>query len=472
MGCLMHRQDDHHFPKFHVRRPAGFVNDPNGPVLIDDELHLYFQYRAAASGAGFVSWGHASSRDFVNWRHHRLAITPEPDGLDVDGSWSGNTVLNDDQVVAFYSAYDRTAKYQSVVKAISNDGGFSFGPSSRTVPDPDTAEGIAFFRDPFVWRDGERWRMVVGAGAVDETASVRLFESRDLADWTPVGVMAAMRRQSTAAGDSGAMWECPQVATLNGQDVLIVSPWAPGCELMQVLTLSGLDDTESTLPVVGRLDHGANFYAASVLRSSPSGPIVWGWATEGRSDDWCVEADWSGMLTLPRAISMRPDGSVASHPLPAMVTLRNDQVELVRDASGDLIAPDLPAQAEFCLDLGAGPVRAPVRVRMRFASDEHLDMTVDWSSATVTLDRSCASVDPRAHQSAVSFVEPRCAEGLRLTISVYIDGSIVELFTNSGRCATVRMYPTSPPPWRLEILGNALDDHITCWSLRSVINHA
>lgn len=462
----MRREGDHHFPKFHVRRPTGFVNDPNGPILIDGKLHLYFQYRSAASGAGFVSWGHASSRDFVNWRHHRLAITPEPDGLDVDGSWSGNTVLSDGQVVAFYSAYDTTAKYQSVVKAISDDGGFAFGPSVRTVPDPDVAEGITFFRDPFVWRDGDRWRMVVGTGAADETASVRLFESPDLADWTPVGVMAAMLRQSTGAGDTGAMWECPQVATLNGQDVLIVSPWAPGCELMQVLTLSGLDDLAKTPLVVGRLDHGANFYAASVLRSSPYGPIVWGWSTEGRSDDWCVEADWSGMLTLPRSIFMRPDGTVATDPLPAMVTLRSDHVELVRDSSGDLGTPKLSAQAELHLDLGAGPARPPVRARLRFGSDEHLDISVDWSRGTVTVDRSCASVDPRAHRGAVSFVEPRCAEGVRLTISVYVDGSIIELFTNSGRCATVRMYPTSPPPWRLEILGSTLDDHINCRSLR------
>ncbi|HEY3925345.1 MAG TPA: glycoside hydrolase family 32 protein [Acidothermaceae bacterium] len=468
----MHREDDHHFPKFHVRRPTGFVNDPNGPILIDDELHLYFQYRAAASGAGFVSWGHASSRDFVNWRHHRLAITPEPDGLDVDGSWSGNTVLNDDRVVAFYSGYDASARYQSVVKAISNDGGFTFGPSVRTVPDPDVDDGIAFFRDPFVWRDGDRWRMVVGAGAADETAAVRLFESPDLADWTPAGVLAAMPRQLTAAGDTGAMWECPQLATLDEQDVLIVSPWAPGCELMQVLTLSGLDGAVGTPPVVGRLDYGANFYAASVLRSSPYGPVVWGWATEGRSNDWCVEADWAGMLTLPRSVSLRPDGTVASDPLPAMVTLRNDHVELVRDASGELGTPGLSAQAELRLDLAVAAERPPVRVRMRFGPDEHLDITVDWFSRTISADRSCASVDPRAHRGVVSFVEPHCAEGAGLSITVYVDGSIIELFTSSGRCATVRMYPIAPPPWGLEILGSGLDDEINCWSLRPAADQA
>lgn len=454
---------DHHFPAFHVRRPTGFMNDPNGPILLPDGLHLYFQYRPAASGDGAVCWGHASSPDFVHWRQHGLAISPGSAALDSQGSWSGNTVLNDGQVIAFHSAYDASARYQSVVQAVSTDGGFSFGPSARAAPDPDAAEHIAFFRDPFVWRDGDRWRMVVGAGTADGTACARSFDSTDLAEWVPTGVMAAMSRQATDAGDTGAMWECPQVATFGDEDVLIVSPWAPGCELMQVLTLSGLGD--ATPPIVGRLDCGANFYAASVLRSSPFGVVVWGWATEARSAEWCVEADWAGMLTLPRSITMRSDGTVASQPLPALVALRRDRVQLVRDASGDLLAPDLTAQTELRLVLAGGPERSPVRARMRFGSDEHLDVTIDWRSGIATIDRSCASLDPRAHRGSVSFAEPLCATGASLTITAYFDGSIVELFTNSGRCATVRMYPTSPPPWGLELLGTTADDRIECWSL-------
>ncbi len=360
-------------------------------------------------------------------------------------------MLNDGQVIAFYSAYDATAKYQSVVKAVSADGGFSFGPSVPAVPDPAAAEGIAFFRDPFVWRDGDRWQMVVGAGTTTDTASARIFESADLAEWVPAGVMAAMPRQVTDAGDTGAMWECPQVATFGEQDVLIVSPWAAGCELMQVLTLSELG--KPTPPVVGRLDHGENFYAASVLRSSPFGVVVWGWATEARSAEWCVEADWAGMLTLPRSISMRSDGTVASHPLPALAALRQHHVELLRDVSGDLVASDLTAQSEVRLDLASGPERSAVRARMRFGSDEHLDVTIDWRSGTVTVDRAHSSVDPRAHRGSVSFAEPLCATSASLTITAYFDGSIVELFTNSGRCATVRMYPTTPPPWQPPGLG-------------------
>lgn len=459
----MDRKSGHHFPRFHVRPSTGFVNDPNGPIILGEEVHLYFQYRSATSGQGPVSWGHASSSDFVHWRIHQLALTPEPGGLDLDGAWSGSTVLNAGKVVAFYAAYDATARYQSIVTASSDDGGYHFGRRRRVLPDPDPSEGVATFRDPYVWYDGGLWHMVVGAGDEHETASARLYESDDLISWSRGAPMAAMQRRLTEAGDTGGMWECPQVVTLDGSDILIVSPWSPGTELMPVLTLSGLGDNGTR--TIGRLDHGANFYAASVLRDSPFGPLAWGWATEGRSLDWCVETDWSGMLTLPRALSIRDDGTIASSPLPVMSQLRNESLGVVRDSAGSLVASILPAQAEVRLQLSSQRSSRPLRARFRFSVEEYLDITVDWSSGSVTIDRSRASTDTRARHDSVSFREPNCASDTQLTMTAYLDGSILELFTNSGRCATVRFYPTALPPWALEVQGCLETDGVCVWSL-------
>lgn len=455
---------DHHFPAFHVRPRTGFVNDPNGPIILAGELHLYFQYRTASSGDSPVRWGHASSRDYVNWAYHPPAITPSPGGPDVDGAWSGNTVRDGARVVAFYSAYHARRRYQSVVSATSDDGGYHFGPGSQAVADPGPGERVTHFRDPFVWRHGEGWRMVVGSGTEGKAASARLYESSDLVSWRPAGALAVMRQHVVAGEDTGAMWECPQVATLDGTDALIVSPWSPGTELAPVLTLTGLTDEAG--PRVGRLDHGRNFYAASVLRDSPFGPLAWGWATEGRSANWCVAADWSGMLTLPRRLSLRPDGTVASSPLPVMTSLRRESVGIDRGSAARLRSTGLSAQAEIRLELCAAARRAPVTARLRFSAAEHLDITIDFAAGTVSIDCSAASADPRAHRDSAYFTEPLCAQGAPVTLTAYLDGSILELFTSSGRCATVRMYPTSPPPWHVDVDGSLMDDDLRCWVLR------
>jgi beta-fructofuranosidase len=218
---------------------------------------------------------------------------------------------------------------------------------------------------------------------------------------------------------------------------------------------------------VGRLDHGTNFYAASVLRDSPFGTVIWGWATEARSLEWSVSVDWAGMLTLPRALSMRTDGTVASFPLPTMEKLRTSQAEVVRHGSGVVRASGLPAQSEIRLDLDNGPSRPTVLARIRFGPSEHLDIGIDWSSGVVSIDRSHASADPRATGDTASFTEPGCFASASLQLTAYLDGSILELFTNSGRCATVRMYPTSPPPWSLEVQGINQGDNVDCWLLSS-----
>jgi beta-fructofuranosidase len=135
-------------------------------------------------------------------------------------------------------------------------------------------------------------------------------------------------------------------------------------------------------PAVTRFDKGANFYAASAMRTSPAGPLVWGWVTEGRSADWTVEADWSGMLSLPRSVSLTPAGQLACRPVDGLDTLRGEQLEPSEGSTTSTMAYDgLPAQVELEFAL-AGAARgggdaAPTRVSLRCGGDEHLDVVVD-----------------------------------------------------------------------------------------------
>ncbi len=450
---------DHLFPRFHVRPPTGFVNDPNGPLAIDGELHLYFQYRAAASGAGPVSWGHATSSDFVTWRYHRPAIAPQPYGPDRDGCWSGTTVCVDGRVAALYAGFAEGVAHQPTVLAWSTDYGFGFGDGRVVVPGPDPGDDIAHYRDPFVWREDERWRMLVGTGDRDHVAAARLYESSDLIDWSDRGALLALVRQTADGLDTGAMWECPQLARLSGTDVLIVSPWVPGEKLKPVLTIA--DPTGA--PVIARLDHGSSFYAASVLRESPFGPLVWGWATEERDDEWCVETDWSGLLTLPRQIDLGADGRVLSRPLPALTTLRRDPlVHLGGDAPTSAVH-GVPAQFELALEL-TSPVE-PVQLRIAFSEHERLDCVVDPARGEITVDASSASADPRARGSHVRFADRGLTAGEPCSLTLFVDGSIVEAFTGSGACATVRLYPTTAPPWSIEVNGLAGADRLTVWEM-------
>ncbi len=88
-------------------------------------------------------------------------------------------------------------------------------------------------------------------------------------------------------------------------------------------------------------------------------------------------------------------------------------------------------------------------------------MAVDADRGTVLIDRGQASMDPRAIGGVISISDAFAANA---TVRAFVDGSVVELFTSAGRAATVRFYPTSPPPWSLEVLGGATDS-VRIWHL-------
>jgi beta-fructofuranosidase len=441
---------DHHFPRYHVRPRTGYVNDPNGPLRMLGRWHLYFQYTSDTPRVGSVVWGHASSADLVSWQYHRPALSPHPGGADRNGCWSGNTVLDGDEVVAFYSGLRKEHRYQSVLSARSGDGGESFGPPRQVVADPAPDEQVAEFRDPFVWKEDGGWSMLVGAGAVPGGPSARFYTSEDLVNWVYQGPFA-----TPASGvELGDMWECPQLVSFDDREALLVSAYdfdriRPG----RVLAVIGRRSGHTLVsPQVARVDEGADFYAASVLRDE-SDPIMWGWLKEGRAEAWAREADWSGMISLPRAVSLTRDGRLGSAPAKELTGLRREQ-----------IGRSVPAQFEAHLELHDHN-HAPTRMALGTSAGEQLDIEVDWSAGRVTIDRNRASHDRRADGGSFSFNEPEICTTGTLSLRWFVDGSVSELFTGSGRCATVRFYPTEPPPWTLEFTGLTTNDEVRVWRL-------
>ena len=77
----------------------------------------------------------------------------------------------------------------------------------------------------------------------------------------------------------------------------------------------------------GELDLGA-FYAPKTQLDAHGRRILWGWIQEKRStdpkknDDAMRAAGWSGMMSLPRVLSLDKDGTLRIKALPEIAKLR------------------------------------------------------------------------------------------------------------------------------------------------------
>ena len=71
-------------PLFHLTPRCGWMNDPNGFCRYNGEYHLFYQYYPYETVWGPMHWGHAKSKDLINWEYLPAAMAPD-EQYDKDG---------------------------------------------------------------------------------------------------------------------------------------------------------------------------------------------------------------------------------------------------------------------------------------------------------------------------------------------------------------------------------------------------
>ncbi|BDZ48545.1 hypothetical protein GCM10025867_07860 [Frondihabitans sucicola] len=104
---------------------------------------------------------------------------------------------------------------------------------------------------------------------------------------------------------------------------------------------------------------------------------------------------------------------------------------------------------------------------LRFSERECLEILIDWDGGTISIDRSRASSDPRADGRSVGFAAAGLTETRRIGLDVFVDGSIVELFTSAGDVATMRVYPAEPGAMDVEVTNVDTASTGSAWPMRA-----
>ncbi len=122
-------------------------------------------------------------------------------------------------------------------------------------------------------------------------------------------------KQGTDPVDSGEMWECPDFFPLDGKHVLIHST-----ERRTLWQIGTLDPATMLFHAEneGLLDHGA-YYAPKSQLDAHGNRILWGWITETRPQAEYAAAGWSGMMSLPRRLSIA-NGQLVMEPAPEVAS--------------------------------------------------------------------------------------------------------------------------------------------------------
>lgn len=459
-------EDDPHRPRHHFLAPANWLNDPNGLIQTDGLTHLFYQYNPNGPFHGTVHWGHAVSRDLVYWQDLPVALAPTPGGPDADGCWSGCAVMDGVTPTLLYTGGGGDPQVQCL--ATSTDGLVTWQKRPQPVisapPEGLGLIGPPDFRDPFVWREGDTWFMVLGVGLSHVGGAVLLYRSSTLTEWEYLNVV-----HSGAFGAGDVMWECPNLFALGDRHVLLVSE-QPEFKYTYY-TLGDFDGRRLTPDVSGKTDAGRYLYAALTLQDDQNRRLMWAWLREGRTGAAERRAGWSGVMALPRVLGVVGDG-LEQRPLPELEVLRYDEQAfqaVLRE--GERLSfrevPDNSYELQLDIDLGTASAFALTL----FASPDGREKTVlsyDAGTDSLKLDAQASSLDPETEPETVSVKHERASSTLHLR--VFADRSVIEVFADRKTCVTGRVYPTLQESCGvgLECLNGSVTLNVTLWRMRSI----
>lgn len=329
------------------------MNDPHGITYRDGQYHSFFQYVPGQTVWGpNCHWGHATGPDLLSLTEQPVAIAP---GEGDDGIWTGSLVTDDNgRTVIFYTSTSTPDFSIGRVRQATpdNDDWISWKKGPFVADAPPELDIIAY-RDPFVRREGDLWRMFLGAALGDGTATALSYTSTDLDQWSYEGIVLQRSTAETEPVWMGALWECPQILEIDGTGVMVSSVWDADVLHYAGYALGRYADGKFDADTWGRLTYGTSYYAPSLFTDSQGRPglVLWMREIGGSSEGW------ASAHSIPFLLLMQ-DGHLFATPHPDINARHGERCAdgRVQGLAADVIWRT--DQGELVVRSGGAPVTA------------------------------------------------------------------------------------------------------------------
>lgn len=439
-------------PTYHFSPLYGWMNDPNGMVYKDGEYHLFYQHNPYGSKWGNMHWGHAISKDLINWEHRPDAITPDALGT----IFSGSAVVDTDNTAGFgagaiVAIYTQNSDRQVQSIAYSTDNGRSF---TKYENNPVLTSDARDFRDPKVFwhKETQRWIMLLAVGQ-----EMQIFSSSNLKDW------AFESSFGEGQGAHGGVWECPDLFELpvDGTNekkwVLLCNlnpggPFGGSATQYFVGTFNGKEFVNESPSQTKWMDWGKDHYAAVTWSDAPDNRrIAIAWMSNWQYANDVPTSQYRSPNSVPRDLSLfTVDGEtyLQSAPSPELLKLRDISKKRSFKVNGTRTIKDMIAGNEgaYEIELTIENQYADV-IGFRLYNDkgEEVDMQYDMKEKKFSMDRR-KSGDVGFNENFPMLTWTTIESGKdELKLRLFVDKSSVEAFGDGGRFVmTNQVFPSEP----------------------------
>ncbi|GAC1644215.1 MAG: glycoside hydrolase family 32 protein [Ktedonobacteraceae bacterium] len=410
-------------PHYHFLPAANWMNDPNGLIHWRGVYHLFYQYNPHGPFWGTIHWGHASSSDLVHWQHHAIALQPGPEPYDSDGCWSGCMVSDAGTPTLLYTGKEQGHEWVCLARGDDRLQVWQKDPANPLDLELPAGVGAEGFRDPFVWREDDRWWMIIGSD-LNNKGIILLYTSLDLIHWQYLYPLL------TGDGTTGTMWECPNLLRHGDRAALALS----AIPLERVVVFTGAYRQGVFSPVnQSFLDGGSSFYAPQIIQNAHDQWLLLAWLREEKVRD----VPWAGTMSLPRILTLHDDDRIQMQPIPALQLLRYQPRAYTQSLQpGDVHPVIINQLGQWECEGVLTPATEGV-LTLTLQDDEqdyitiHLDLTAQQAGMQLP------------HQPVDEWLLYHLNLDGAMHVHCFFDHSVLEVFVQQEQCFTKRVYPVS-----------------------------
>lgn len=459
-------QSDPHRPTYHFVAPEGHAMpfDPNGAIYWKGKYHLGYIYQKLIDGKERHVWGHVVSTDLLHW-------TIYPDMIDVkrgdieEGIFSGGAFLSREgipHVIYFglgasanliaYATDDDLRTWKKLKGNPVLQGAEDLRGMECCIP----PKGEYSVFDPDAWYDKKSDYYYQISGGMKPG----LFKSKDMRKWEYLGNVIGGNDPMRHPFED---LSCPDFFSLGDKYMLLFISHTMGAQYY----IGTFSDDKFTPEQHGRMSWpGGTFFAAEQLEDEKGRNIIWGWVRQPDKPPHLRDHGWSGVMSLPRVVSLNPSGELQLNPPDEMKTIRLNEVrerdivlqprqEVTLQAKGKSIELKMEIAGGARLSFGVKVFASPdgqEETVIRYEPEQE-QLVIDFVKSSISGPISIPVFNSEAYDPSKPLLEQftkRVSEqraplvlqnGETLKLDIFLDRSVIEVFANGRQIVTQIVYP-------------------------------
>jgi len=425
---------------YHLLHPGpggAMPGDPNCAFYWKGLYHLHYIYNHR-NGFAFA---HVSSKDLVHWTWHPTTLFPKTTG---HGMFSGTGFITKEGQPAII--YHGQGSGRNQLAFALDDKLEQWTKPVPIIPKDASGQEPKFNNwDPDCWLNGDTYYAISGGG------NPNLMKSSDLKNWLFLGPLLHDDYPANIGMPKGEDISCANMFKIGKKWMLLCISHRLGCRYY----LGDFKD-ERYLPEFQAMMswNGNNYFAPESVLTKDGRRVMWAWLLN-------LPVAPCGVQSLPRELELPEDGVLRIRPLRELEALRHDK----KQEDGITVKSDSARRIE---GISGNTLELEVAFKSPAAKEFGLDVLCDKDGEN-GLRIACL---PESKILRVGTVTAPfdLKEGKDLSLRVFIDKNLVEVFAND-RQAAVAAHKYEPGNVGVSLFskgGDVVVKEVKGWKMKSI----